>query len=357
MHKRKRLAQLRSGMDSSGLEAFVITGGANRVYLSGFTGDNGILAILPDGEHLFTDFRYLEQAEEQAPEFILHRSGRWLLPEFGAWLGEQNLGKIGFEADHLRVAEYRVLEQYVPADKLCAQSGLVERIRAVKEPEEIEEITNAAAITDRVWEKMLHLIKPGVSERDLAAELDYLLRREGADGTAFDSIVASGPRGALPHATPTRKALALGEFVTFDFGARLRGYASDMTRTVGLGRLGGKEREIYRIVAEAQAMALEALRPGMTGCEVDAVARGYIQEAGYGGYFGHGLGHSVGLEIHEEPRLSPTGEERLEAGMVVTIEPGIYLPGFGGVRIEDLVVVTEGGCRRLSRSAKELRVL
>ncbi len=354
----ERLALLRTELSRQGLDGLVVTGPANRYYLSGFTGSNGALAITHNAQFIFTDFRYLEQVAQEAPAFTLQQCAAvGLLPEVAKWLAECGLHRIGIEGDHLNVVGFRELTQVIPQDRLVIQTGLVEGIRARKMPEEIDRISRAAAINDRAWVRLIPSIRPGASENDLAAELEYLLRREGADGMAFGTIAASGPRGALPHGAPSAKKIIAGELVVFDFGARLNGYASDITRTVAVGSLDEKGREIYRVVADAQALALEAIRPGLTGREVDAVARRHIQDAGYGDNFGHGLGHSVGIEVHEEPRLSRTGEQALAPGMVVTVEPGIYLPGYGGVRIEDLVVVTETGYRNLTGSPKDLTII
>lgn len=352
-----RLALLRRRMEELGLASFIVLGPANRLYLSGFTGDNGLLFVDAKRQVLFTDFRYREQACLEAAAWELRIVERRLLPEFAAWLKEEGGERIGLEAEHWTLADYEVLTQSVPEKRLVPTKGLIERLRAVKDEEEIACIAAAAAVNDRVWGRFLPLLRPGVQERDLAVELEYLLRREGADGVAFPSIVASGPRGALPHAAPSEKRLAAGELVVVDFGAVYRGYASDMTRTVALGRVGEEEKAVYRIVLAAQERALAAVRAGVDARAVDAVAREYIKEAGYGEAFGHGLGHAVGLEVHEEPRLAATAEGELQAGMVFTVEPGIYLPGRFGVRIEDLVVVTEDGCRNLTGTPKELLVL
>jgi Xaa-Pro aminopeptidase len=311
----------------------------------------------PSAQLLFTDFRYMEQASREAPLFQIQRHNNKLMPDMAAWLVENGGARIGYEPARLNLADYWKMIEVLPQERLVDGESLVERARFVKEPEEIDRIARAAAINDLVWAGFAKEIKAGVAERDLALELDYLLRREGADGTAFPTIVASGPRGALPHGMPSSKKLNPGELAVFDFGARLDGYASDMTRTVALGDPGEKARGIYRVVAEAQAMALAALRPGLAMAALDAVARNHIRDAGYGEYFGHGLGHSVGIEIHEEPRLSPGGEGTLAAGMVLTVEPGVYLPGFGGVRIEDLVVIVEDGVNTLTHSPKELLIL
>jgi len=313
--------------------------------------------VSQDGQVLFTDFRYIEQARQEAGGFILHQLGRHLLPEFSAWLAREGGGRIGFEAAHWSLADYQELTRLVPPERLAPRTGVVEQLRAAKDQDEIECIARAAAIDDRAWARLVPSIGPGLTEQDLAAELEYLLRREGAEGSAFPTIVASGPRAALPHGVASAKRIEPGELVIFDFGARCQGYASDITRTVAVGQPGQRELDVYRIVAEAQRIALVSLRPGLTGREVDALARDHIQQAGYGEFFGHGLGHSVGIEVHEEPMLSPSGEQVLTAGMVVTVEPGIYLPGVTGVRIEDLVVLTETGHQNLTHSPKELTIV
>ena len=230
----------------------------------------------------------------------------------------------------------------------------VNLLRCIKTEEELEKVAKAEAIGDQAFQKILGDIKPGVTELTIAAKLDYYMRELGAEGNSFDTIVASGLHSAMPHAVPTAKKLEKGDFITMDFGCRYDGYCSDMTRTVVLGEASSKQKEIYGIVLKAQMAALEQICAGKTVSEVDQVARGLIAEAGYGEYFGHGLGHSVGLFIHEEPRLSPKCHSVLQKNMTMTVEPGIYIPEFGGVRIEDLVVITEKGCRNLAHSPKEL---
>ena len=352
--QQNRLARLREVLRQNSLDCLIVTGDANRFYLSGFTGDNGVLIIGWDEQLLFTDFRYLEQAGAEAPLYEIKRCPLQLLPEAGRWLAERSTYRIGFESDHLSFGSYGLMTESLPPERLAPTAGMVEALRALKDAEEIRRITDAAAIADRAWHRLLPSIREGAVEMDLAAELDYLMRGEGAEASAFATIVASGPRSALPHASPTRKRLSHGDLVIFDFGAVSQQYRSDMTRTVVMGEAGAETRKIYDVVLEAQRRALAALRPGMTGREADAVARQYIEEAGYGENFGHGLGHAVGIEIHEDPRLSLTGETILRPGMVVTVEPGIYLPGVGGVRIEDLAVITETGMTNLTSSAKEL---
>ena len=351
-----RLARLRQRMDREGVEALWIGSPANRRYLSGFTGSSAWLLITADRAELWTDFRYLEQAAAEAPGFEIVRHELQLYEHLGRRLRELGVSRLGFERDHVRYGEWQRLRAAVPEEiELVPVAGWVEELRRVKDAREIEIIRRAARLADEALLEVLAGLRPGITERELALELEFAMRRRGADGVAFDLIVASGPRAALPHGSPTERVIGAGEFVTLDYGALVDGYASDCTRTVVAGRAGDRHREIYQIVLEAQRRALEAIRPGVTGAEVDRAARRVIEEAGYGAHFGHATGHGVGLEVHEGPRLSATGQEDVLApGMVVTVEPGIYLPGWGGVRIEDLVLVTESGGEILTRVTKEL---
>lgn len=348
-----RLQQLRQQLEEKRVDAFLITARENRLYLSGFTGSAGALLITTTRAMLLTDFRYVEQAQMQAPAYEVRRYDNFL-DTLGNILKELRCTRVAFESDAVTCHQFNQWQEKLPEIQWAAVPGLVTQLRMVKDENEINRIKEAAAIADRAWEKLLPQVRPGVKERDLALELEFLLKRDGSEGLAFDIIMASGPNGALPHATPGERHLTAGDLVVMDFGARLGGYCSDMTRTLVVGQAGKKAREVYNIVREAQQAALAAVKPGKTGKEVDAVARDIITAAGFGEQFGHGLGHGVGLAVHEEPRLSPRGEDELQPGMVVTVEPGVYLPGFGGVRIEDLVVVTENGCQILSTSTKDL---
>lgn len=240
------------------------------------------------------------------------------------------------------------VQQWLPLE------NQINAIRRIKTPEELECLAKAEAVGDAAFADILKILKPGMTELDTAAELEYSMKKHGAQGFSFDTIIASGLNSSMPHAVPGTRRLENGDFVTMDFGCVIDGYCSDMTRTVVLGKAGEKQKEIYNTVLRAQTEALAVLKAGMKGSEVDAAARNIIRDAGYGEYFGHGLGHSVGLYIHEEPRLSPTDDTVLEENMIETVEPGIYVPGFGGVRIEDMVVVTADGCRNLAHSPKEL---
>ncbi len=315
-----------------------------------------MLVVTAAERKIFVDFRYVEQATRTAPDFQVVRSPGSPLDAALEWLKDSVQGKIGFEEDFLTVAEFSRMtvkignEVWVPVQ--------LDGLRSVKMPEEIEKIIASAAIADESLQKILPLIRPGESETAVAAALEYEMRIRGSERVAFATIVASGPRAALPHGVASDRRIAKGDFVVIDFGAVVEGYHSDMTRTFCMGTATSRQREIYSIVLEAQLAGLAAVRAGAFCREVDQAARNVIAAAGFGENFGHGLGHCVGLVIHENPRLAPSaGEARLEAGMVVTVEPGIYLPGWGGVRIEDLVVVTEDGCRILSKMDKALMEL
>ena len=347
---RGRGGRLASLLAERGLDRMLVTELVNVRYLTGFGGTNGACVCGEDARLLFTDFRYTERAEAEVDGWEVHTvSGDWL-----AGIAEPLAGKVGFEDDHVSVRALGRLEGKLPdGATLEAAGGTVERLRRVKDAEELAAIAAAAELADEVWRWSLQRGLAGRSEREVARAAEARFRELGAD-PSFPAIVAAGPNGALPHAEPGEREIGRGELVVFDMGAMLDGYCSDGTRTFATGEPGERAREVYEVVREAQAAALEAVVAGAGGEAVDAVARGAIAAAGHGERFGHGLGHGVGLEVHEAPRLSRRSEDVLEAGEVVTIEPGVYLPGELGVRIEDLVVVTEEGCRNLSGLPKEL---
>lgn len=323
-------------------------------YLTGFTGSNAMAVVGRDVRRFITDFRYVEQAAEQVPDFDREQGPADFVTALAEGWPEGEL-RLGFEDDHVSVRRHARLREVIPDRiELVAAGGAVERLRAVKEPGEVERIAAAAELADSVygWVREQGLV--GRTEREVALALEDQMRRLGAEEPSFPSIVASAERGALPHARPSDARIERGTLVTLDVGARLDGYCSDGTRTWATGELPDDLAEAYELVREAQQAALDAVRPGPEGREVDAVARDVIAAAGHGEHFGHGLGHGVGMEVHEAPRLSRTAEERLVAGNVVTVEPGVYLPGRGGVRIEDLVVVTDDGRRVLSATTKDL---
>lgn len=352
-----RLQRLRQLLVEHGLEALLITNAYNRRYMTGFTGSAGYVIVTADQAILLTDFRYTEQAASQATQYdvLLHEakpmaSVKSALERFG-------IRSVGFEQGDLTYSMYLSCRSQLAPIDLVPTDQLVEKLRMVKDDDELRIMREAAQLADAAFQHILTRIKPGVSERQLSAELEYYMRMNGADSSSFDTIVASGVRSALPHGVASDKLLQRGDFITFDFGAYYKGYCSDLTRTVVLGSPSERHQEIYDIVLEAQETALAGIRPGMTGSAADALARDVIKRHGYGDYFGHGTGHGLGMEIHESPRLSLLSETILEPGMVVTVEPGIYIPGFGGVRIEDDVVITPDGKQVLTGSPKQLLMI
>lgn len=357
MHE-SRLQKVQAILADRQLDSLLISRPENRLYLTGFTGSSGVVLITREKAFLITDFRYVEQAGEQAPAFEVVKAETTATAALAELCQQLSLDRIGFESDFVTVDAFRSMKKSLEGRDLLPASGLVESLRIIKDESEIALMRKAAAIADEAWGQLLSAIKPGAVERDLAVELEFKMRRLGAEGPSFNTIVASGVRSALPHGVASDKVIQKGDLVTFDFGAQYQGYCSDTTRTVMVGEPSPKQRKIYEIVLEAQVRGVRACRPGMTGQELDEVCRSYIREKGYADAFGHGTGHGVGLAIHEEPRVSIRGSDTiLKPGMVVTIEPGIYLPGWGGVRIEDSVLVTESGCERLTQSSKELMIL
>ncbi len=352
-----RVQRLRSKMARTGAQAIRVASGVGRRYLSGFTGTSGVLLIAQDRAALLTDFRYRVQAGEQAAGFEIVEHGQAQNEAVAEKLKEWGVSRLLFEDQRVTYAEHAQLSQALAPVELVPAGGIVEELRVVKEADELAVMQEAAEIADRTFEHILNFIKPGVTELSIAAEMEHFMRKLGASGPSFDTIVASGERSAMPHGVAGDRVIGEGEFVTLDFGAYYNGYCSDLTRTVFVGRPTDRHREIYSIVLEAQQYALDRLKPGMTGREGDALTRDIIARYGYGDHFGHGTGHGLGMEIHEAPRLSLTSDIVLSPGMVVTVEPGIYLPGFGGVRIEDDVVIAETGIQILTRSPKELILL
>jgi Xaa-Pro aminopeptidase len=351
-----RIKRLQEGLD---VDALYVSNLPNVRYLCGFTGSNGALLVGPHAAWFLTDGRYRTQA---AGEVVGAEVEVYGLPDqLGAALrriaAELGVARVGFEADHVAVAAAERLKEHFPGAELVPRSGLVESLRRVKEPEELDRIRAAAQLADEGLAYILGQLRPGITERELAILLESHMRLEGAEAVSFPAIVAAAERSALPHAHPSDRIIEQGRFLLFDLGCIVDGYCSDLTRTVVIGHADDRHREIYELVALAQQAGLDALRAGRTGADVDKAARDVIAGAGYGEAFGHSLGHGVGIEIHEAPTLRSTSVDVLEAGNVVTVEPGIYLPGWGGVRIEDLTVVTESGQETLSRSPKELIVL
>lgn len=347
-----RLQTLRDQFDEWEVDAVLITGANNRRWLSGFTGSAGQLLITRDQAIISTDFRYWEQAQQQAPAFTLHQHRRQ--PEdTKAFIALGNVKRIGIEATHMSVAEFASLKK-LDGYEWKPLSRTVEMFRQVKTAEELAIMRQAAAIGDQATAQVNSLAQPGMTEQELAWKLEQLVREAGAESVAYPVIVASGPNSAFPHHHPGERQLQPGDAIVVDLGAQVKGYKSDLTRSFYLGNEpDSKFWEIYNTVLAAQTNVLDNIRPGMNCKEIDALARDPITAAGYGDQFGHGLGHGVGLDIHEKPSLSRLMEkEILPNGTVTTVEPGIYIPGWGGVRIEDLVLVNESGVEFLSHCAK-----
>jgi Xaa-Pro aminopeptidase len=336
------------------VDLLLVTDLVNLRYLTGFTGSNG-MAVVGEGVRRFvTDFRYVEMAAEQVPDFDREQAPQDFVTALGDGWPEGGL-RLGFEDQHVSVRQHHRLREVLPDRiELVPAGGVVEAERAVKDAGEIARIRAAAALVDEVYDWVRERGLVGRTEREVAMALEQRMRELGAEGPSFSSIVASGPRGALPHAIPADVPIPADTLVTLDIGALLDGYCSDCTRTWATGELPEDLAEAYALVERAQAAALAAVRPGPLGREIDAVAREMIDAAGHAEHFGHGLGHGVGLEVHEGPRLARTGHSPLEPGNVVTVEPGVYLPGRGGVRIEDLAVVTDDGHDVLSGTPKAL---
>ncbi|MGI6309012.1 MAG: M24 family metallopeptidase [Dethiobacteria bacterium] len=343
----------RQKMVEKNLEAILVTHRPNIFYLSGFSGSSGFLLLTGQEALLYTDFRYLQQAREEAPSFeIVPVEGGIDYSKVAKFVSQKGFKKLALEEAHLTLREYRMLQKAVPGVEPFPLYNFFEGIRAKKEEAEVELIARAARIADDAWRNVFPLLKPGISEREVADELEFQMRKQGAEKLAFEIIVASGERSALPHGVASSKIIGAGELVTVDFGAVYGGYCSDMSRTFIFGEPTAKQSEIYTLVLAAQEMALQAIKAGQKCADVDIMVRQYFQQQGYGAYFGHGLGHGVGLEIHELPTLAPRGQGILQESMVFTVEPGIYIEKWGGVRIEDLVVLRPDGVQILTNSDK-----
>ncbi len=356
MSLKSRLNKLRQRLADEEVDAFFISQPENRYYLSGFDGSDGFLLVTPQNTILATDFRYIEQAKRQAPDYEIFQITNNIADWFPRLVAGLNLERLGFEAGHITFALYQQLTDALNKAKsrlkLVSVDRLVESLRAIKEPEEIELITKASAISDSALEFTEDIIHIGMSEKEAAWEIEKFMREQGSQTIPFDIIVASGPNSALPHAQPSEHIIRNGEPIVIDIGAKIGGYGSDLTRTLCLGSHGDTFNKVYDTVLRAQLAAIATIKEGMTGEEADNLAREVIKQAGYGEAFGHSLGHGVGLAVHELPRLGPNSKEHLVNGMVFSIEPGIYLTGWGGVRIEDTVVMESGKIRVISKARK-----
>ncbi len=352
-----RLEKLRALMEEEGLAGLLVTQADNRRYLSGFTGSNGVLIIATEKQIVATDSRYYEQVKQECPGWELAEVGYDFAGNMLEVLREAGLGgrAIGFEAQHVSVAQLHAWERALLGRLVLINTeGFIETLRMQKDAEEVARVKKAVALADAAWTYISRWMKPGLTEMQVAWELESYMRTHGATALSFPSIVASGPNSARPHARPTERVIRAGEPIILDFGCVVDDYCSDITRTVSLGPpANGKYFEVWETVLEAQQAAVKGAKGGMTGEDVDKIARDIIEAAGYKEYFGHGLGHGVGLNVHEGPRYSFTYPYDVAAGAVMTIEPGVYIPDWGGVRIEDMVVVGEAGVEVLTTAPKE----
>jgi Xaa-Pro aminopeptidase len=354
-----RIRQLRAGLPAAGIEALLVLVAENRRYLSGFTGEDtqfdesaGALIITSKELLLATDSRYELQARREAPDYevICYKEG--LAKQLPAIVERLNITRLGFESVRLTVEQHEKIQEELNraghSTRLLPVEDLVEKLRMVKDESEVEKTRNALRLAESVFTACLPSIRPGTTEKELAWLMEKGMREAGAEALSFATIVAAGPNSALPHAVPGDRAIQPGEPILFDWGARLDGYCSDISRTVILGQPDSRFEKVFQTVLDAQRFAIDTIHPGASSRAVDKVARDHIERKGYGDLFGHGLGHGTGLAIHEAPRLSPLKEFRLEAGMVSTVEPGIYIPDWGGVRLENMIVVREDGAEVLN---------
>ena len=352
---KERIIKLREKMSAKSIDAAFLISDHNRNYLSGFTGSESYSLITMSKAFFVTDSRLIEQAKQQIVgyEYVEYSKNKTLAEFVSELIKENDIKRLGFEENIVSFKDYNNYKEkfkceFVPLD------GIVEELRVIKDDDEINIMKKAANIADMAFDHMVKYIEPGMTEAEIGLELEMFMRKNGASALSFPSIVASGYRSSLPHGEATDKKVSEGEFLTLDYGCVYQGYCSDMTRTLVIGEPSEKMLEIYNVVLEAQKIALKSYKPGIPALEVDKIARDYISAKGYGDFFGHSLGHGVGREIHEAPIIGYGNTSILKTGMVVTDEPGIYLPGFGGVRIEDILVITDGGCEILSKSPKEM---
>ena len=351
------ISKIAAKLEDRGLDAMLITSESGELYALGFHGE-GLLLITREGGHYSTDGRYIEAAREQVDgvEVCCVGGGHTHLSLARAFIEEHKLTNVGFESGAVTVDEHRRYAQELPCILSPAQS-LLDELRAAKDEDELEAMKKAQKITDDAFRAILNFIRPGMTEREVAARLVYEMLRLGAEKVSFDPIVAAGPNGSRPHAVPGNRVVESGMFITMDFGCKVDGYCSDMTRTVAVGQPDEEMERVYETVLAAQRAGINAARAGVTGSDIDAAARRVIEEAGYGEYFTHSFGHSLGIEIHESPNASPKEQREMPVGAVISAEPGIYIPGKFGVRIEDVLILKEGGCEDITRSPRNLIIL
>jgi Xaa-Pro aminopeptidase len=354
-----RLKKLRDILKERNIDAAIITGRPNTIYFSGFTGSTSYLIISQDKAWLIVDFRYTIQAKQQVyKDIIVVQYEESFYSTINELIKANGYKTAGFEGNILTFSEYQALKEKLTfLDHIVSLGDTIDSIRTIKDSDEIERINEAVLLGDKVFEHILGFIKPGIKETDVAAEMEYAMKKLGAKGPSFETIVAAGKRSAMCHGTATENVIQKGDPVVLDFGVIYRNYCSDMTRTIFIGKPADELKEIYRIVLNAQKKAIDGIVSGMSGFEADRIARDIISKRGYGSNFGHSLGHGVGIEVHENPRLSVISRNILKDGMVFSVEPGIYIDGLGGVRIEDLVVLSEGKPRILTTSTKDMIIL
>lgn len=351
------IAKITAQLPEHGLDAMLVTSAPGERYAVGFEGEGWVL-VSRDGARYSTDGRYIEAARQQVTgaEIVLTERGQSHLALAREEIRRRGLKRVGFESGRVSADELGRWKDSLPCELVAAQ-GLLDGLRAAKDEEELARMRQAQRITDEAFREILNFIRPGLTEQEVAARLVYELLRRGGRRVSFDPIVAAGANGSMPHAVPGETVIQPGMFVTMDFGCVYEGYCSDMTRTVAVGQPTDEMERVYHTVLEAQRAGIAAARAGVTGSEVDRAARQVIQQAGYGSFFSHSFGHSLGLEIHESPNASPSEQTVFPAGAVISAEPGIYLPGHFGVRIEDVLVLREGGCEDITQSPKKLIVL
>lgn len=351
------LKQIAARLPEYGLDAMLLNSEPGEYYAVGFHGEGNVV-VTAQGCFYFTDSRYIEAANHLITGAEIAMTGR--SRNYRAMVQEVvdrcRIRKLGFEEGYLSVADYNLWKEGLTAELVPAQK-LVDALRAAKDDGEIALMTKAQEITDRAFSEILKFIQPGMTEQEIAAKLQYDMLRFGAEKMSFDPIVVSGPNGSLPHGIPSAKQVQQGEFITMDFGCKYGGYCSDMTRTVALGEPTEEMKKVYQTVLEAQLAGIAAAKAGVVGADVHEAGRKVIADAGYGDYFGHGFGHSLGIEIHEDPRFSPKWDKPIGAGAALSAEPGIYLPGRFGVRIEDVLILTEDGCEVITLAPKNLIIL
>ncbi|HHU63160.1 MAG TPA: aminopeptidase P family protein [Clostridiales bacterium] len=340
------------------VDGILISSRENRQYFSKFTGSSGFLLFNENNRFIITDSRYVEQVKKEVPDFFCEiATSSNMINKIYELIRKLNIKKLGFEGHHITYNMYNKMAKTFATTQLISISDSISQLRSIKNDQEVKSIEMASKITQRAFNHGIDLIKPGASERDIAFEIETYIKKNRGDDIAFKPIIASGLNGVMPHAPYTDKAIQTGDLVTIDIGAVFNGYCSDLTRTVVVDKPSSKQLEIYNIVLEAQQAAIQAIEPGKKASDIDAVARNIIEKHGLGKFFGHGLGHGVGLQVHEKPVLSPNSDDILREGMIFTIEPGVYIPGFGGIRIEDMILLRTEGVELLTKQPKHLMVI